>query len=69
MNTFANDVAFLQAHTDVIVLSSGDARVAVVAGYQGRVMTSASGGGGGASYGWLNREAMWRSPSVMGRRR
>ena len=60
MNTYGDDVAFLDEHQDVIELSdsSGSARVAVVAEYQGRVMTSTSGGATGPSYGWLNREAI-----------
>ncbi|MBM4042349.1 MAG: hypothetical protein FJ290_27980 [Planctomycetes bacterium] len=56
--TFSGDVSFLMAHTHAIVLSdkSGQARVAVVPLYQGRVMTSTAGGRGGMSYGWINRE-------------
>ena len=57
-STFGDDLAFLREHTDVILLAAGDAQVAVVAEYQGRVMTSTSGGSGGPSYGWLNREAI-----------
>lgn len=58
--TFQNDLDFLSEHVDVILLSdgNGDAQVVVVPEYQGRVMTSTSGGSGGASYGWLNREAI-----------
>ncbi len=60
MKTYGDDLAFLGAHQNVIELSnpSGSARVAVVAEYQGRVMTSTSGGTWGPSYGWLNREAI-----------
>jgi hypothetical protein len=60
MKTYGDELAFLDEHGDVIELSdpSGKARVAVVAEYQGRVMTSTSGGAGGPSYGWLNREAI-----------
>jgi hypothetical protein len=60
MNTYGDDLAFLRGHQEVIELSdpSGNARVAVVAEYQGRVMTSTSGGTAGPSYGWLNREAI-----------
>jgi hypothetical protein len=56
--SFSDDVAFLQKHTDVIVLSNrtGSARVAVVPSMQGRIMTSTSGGERGASFGWINRE-------------
>src|SRR3990172_8057652 len=60
MKTYGDDLAFLGDHQDVIEISdpSGSARVAVVAEYQGRVMTSTSGGTTGPSYGWLNREAI-----------
>ncbi len=60
MRTYGDDLAFLDEHQDVIELSdrSGSSRVAVVAEYQGRVMTSTSGGTTGPSYGWLNREAI-----------
>ena len=52
--TFGEDVAFLGAHTEVITLEQGDAKVAVVPAYQGRVMTSTTGGDAGPSFGWLN---------------
>lgn len=57
-NSFAADVAFLQKHTEVVVLRSGesDARVAIVPSYQGRVMTSTADGAAGASFGWINYE-------------
>lgn len=56
--TFGDDTAFLKDHTDVIVLGdkAGAAKVAVVPAWQGRVMTSASAGDSGYSYGWINRE-------------
>jgi hypothetical protein len=56
--TFADDVAFLKQHTSVVVLqdSAGQAQVAVVPAWQGRVMTSTGGGGSGASHGWINRD-------------
>ena len=56
--SFADDVAFLKRYVDVIVLSDarGSARVAVVAAWQGRVMTSTAGGDAGPSFGWINRE-------------
>jgi hypothetical protein len=58
--TFGDDVAFMKQHTDVIVLSdsAGDAQVAVVGAYQGRVMTSTAQGAQGASFGWINREVI-----------
>jgi uncharacterized protein DUF6786 len=55
--TFADDLAFLKAHTDVIVLADekGNAQVALAPDWQGRVMTSTAQGLGGASFGWINR--------------
>ena len=55
---FADDVAFLKRHVDVIVLSDepGSAKVAVTAAWQGRVMTSTAGGDAGSSFGWINRD-------------
>jgi hypothetical protein len=53
--TFGDAVAFLEAHAKVIVLRDGDAQVAVVPAWQGRVMTSTAGGARGSSFGWLNR--------------
>lgn len=56
--TFGDDVAFLQKHTPVIVLSdrAGQSKVAVSPAWQGRVMTSTAGGDDGLSFGWINRE-------------
>ena len=56
--TFGDDVAFLQEHTPVIVLSDrkAAAKVAVCPAWQGRVMTSSADGDAGLSYGWINRE-------------
>ena len=56
MSEFGDDVSFLEKHLDPIVLKdeSGEGRVAVVPGYQGRVMTSTSSGESGMSYGWIN---------------
>jgi hypothetical protein len=56
--TFSDDLAFLQSHTDVIVLSDEDsqARMAIVPAWQGRVMTTSVGAGLGPSFGWVNRE-------------
>ncbi len=53
---FGQDVEFLSSHTDTIVLRGGrgQAQVAVVPAYQGRVMTSTAGGTDGTSYGWIN---------------
>ena len=56
--SFKQDVEFLKQYKDVIVLSdeSNQAQVALVADWQGRVMTSTASGGQGTSFGWLNRE-------------
>jgi hypothetical protein len=55
---FNDDVAFLQKHTDVVILMdpSGLGRVAVLPKMQGRVMTSTAAGPNGYSFGWINRE-------------
>jgi hypothetical protein len=57
-HTFGDDVAFLQRHTDVVVLTdrSGEGQVAVLPKMQGRVMTSSADGDEGFSFGWINRE-------------
>jgi hypothetical protein len=52
--TFGQDVEFLSKHCSVVVLAEGNAKVAVVPAYQGRVMTSTTGGDAGPSFGWLN---------------
>lgn len=60
-DTFGQAVAFLEQHKDVIILTAPDndsAQVAVVGGYQGRVMTSTANGKAGNSYGWLNRRVI-----------
>ena len=56
--TFGDDTEFLRQHGDVVVLTdkSGQAQVAVVPAWQGRVMTSTARGPGGVSFGWVNRE-------------
>ena len=56
--TFGQDLDFLRQHAEVVLLSdhTGQAQVAVVPKWQGRVMTSTAGGSGGASFGWVNRE-------------
>ncbi len=55
---FKDDLAFLRAHTQVVVLggAEGQAQVAVNPDIQGRVMTSTAGGPDGLSFGWINRE-------------
>ena len=55
--TYAEDLAFLTKHTEVVELGAGgDGRVAVAPAYQGRVMTSTLAGKEDASFGWLNEE-------------
>ena len=56
-STFGEDLAFLRAHTPVVVLQSPDGRaqLAVAPAYQGRVMTSSAAGESGTSYGYLHR--------------
>lgn len=55
---FKDDVAFLQNHTDVVILRSDNskAQLAVIPGMQGRVMTSTATGPEGLSFGWINRK-------------
>jgi hypothetical protein len=57
-STFAEDLDFLKAHADAIVLSdaAGAGKVAVIPAWQARVMTSTAQGDSGHSYGWINRE-------------
>ena len=55
---FSDDLAFLRAYTDVVLLKdrSGWGMVAVLPKMQGRVMTSSAAGLNGLSFGWINRE-------------
>src|SRR4051794_17335902 len=56
---FADDLAFLKQHTSVVLLTGpGGAQVAVSPAYQGRVMTSTTGGANAQSFGWLGRAAI-----------
>ena len=57
---FDADIAFLRQHTQVVVLAdpSGSAQVAVAPAYQGRVMTSTTGGSDAPSFGWIGRVAI-----------
>ena len=55
--TFKEDLDFLKKHVPTIVLTDGkEGRLAVVPGYQGRVMTSTLNGDEGTSFGWVNRD-------------
>jgi hypothetical protein len=58
--SFASDVAFLRQHTELVVLAgpSGEAQVAVAPAYQGRVMTSTTGGSDAPGFGWIGRKAI-----------
>ncbi len=58
MAPFQTDLAFLNQHTKIVVLGSGAAQVAVAPAYQGRVMTSTTGGSDSPSFGWLGRAAI-----------
>lgn len=65
--TYAQDLAFLREHTDGIVEltnETGNARIALSARYQGRVMTSTADGDSGDSYGWINYDLL-RSGEVL----
>jgi hypothetical protein len=57
---FESDLAFLRQNTEVVVLSdpSGAAQVVVAPEYQGRVMTSTTGGADAPSFGWIGRAAI-----------
>jgi hypothetical protein len=57
---FDSDLDFLRQHTRVVVLSDarGMSRVAVAPSYQGRVMTSTTGGADAPSFGWIGRAAI-----------
>lgn len=57
---FESDVVFLRQHTEVILLTdpSGSAQVALGPAYQGRVMTSTTGGSDAPSFGWIGRAAI-----------
>jgi hypothetical protein len=54
--TFAYDLQFLNQHKETLVLedSTGNARIAIIPGWQARVMTSTANGDAGFSYGWIN---------------
>src|SRR5215510_3877664 len=57
---FDTDIAFLRQHTKIVVLAdpSGSAQAAVAPAYQGRVMTSTTGGSDAPSFGWIGRAAI-----------
>ena len=51
---YINDKQFLEKHVEVIELQNGNQKVLLSPDYQGRVLTSTTGGDEGYSYGWLN---------------
>lgn len=52
---FADDVAFMKKHTEIVLLQKDDAAMAIAPAYQGRVMTSTFDRLAGPSFGWINR--------------
>lgn len=65
--SYADDLEFLRTYVaDVVELTeeSGQARIAVSAKYQGRVMTSTAQGMQGDSYGWINYDLI-RSGEIL----
>lgn len=52
---FAEDVAFMKQHTQILLLQRDQAAVAIAPAYQGRVMTSTVDRERGNSFGWINR--------------
>jgi len=56
---FASDVQFLRQHTDIVVLGDAPgAQLVVAPEYQGRVLTSTTGGADAPSFGWIGRDAI-----------
>ncbi|MDW7692791.1 DUF6786 family protein [Flammeovirgaceae bacterium SG7u.111] len=55
-NNFERDLEFLSTHKKTLLLKRGNAMLAVVPDYQGRVMTSSAQGMEGMSFGWINYE-------------
>jgi len=53
---YGYNLNFLKKYVDVIELKNGNSSVAIVPGWQGRVMTSTSEGIEGFSFGWINHE-------------
>ncbi len=58
LGSFGYDIKFLEEKDEnLVVLESGNSKVAVSAKYQAKVFTSSSAGSKGRSYGWINYEA------------
>jgi hypothetical protein len=56
MKQYGYNVNFLKKYINVIELKRGNSAVAIVPGWQGRVMTSTSEGVYGFSFGWINHK-------------
>lgn len=56
--TFGFDLEFLAGYDSLVVLGSGDARLIVSPGFQGKIFTSTASGLEGQSFGWLNYDAI-----------
>ncbi len=54
--TYADDVAFLRKHTQIIELSDGRSRIAIAPAWQARVVTSTTDHESGPSFGWIKRD-------------
>jgi hypothetical protein len=54
LGTFGYDLNFLNKHQKTVVLKRDGSMIAMIPGYQGRVMTSAAAGMEGMSFGWIN---------------
>ncbi|MFH0760969.1 MAG: DUF6786 family protein [Bacteroidota bacterium] len=52
--TFGYDLGFLNKFQKTVVLKRDNAMIALIPGYQGRVMTSSAAGMDGMSFGWIN---------------
>src|SRR5262249_33866476 len=56
---FQSDLDFLKQHTTLVLLSdSSGAEAALAPAYQGRVLTSTTGGSDAPSFGWIGRAAI-----------
>ena len=52
--TYGFDKQFLEKHLNVVELKNGNAAIAIIPDFQGRVMTSTCEGNKGFSFGWIN---------------
>lgn len=58
LQSFQDDLAFLQTHTPIVLLQADESTVAVAPAFQGRVMTSTFDPIDGPSFGWINRRVI-----------